>query len=717
MVTTRRQSELRQLEQPWSSRGEQQAGGAHARHAVEFMPELQELHPASQPVPDAPVGRLAVQAGKSVQEQALPLTPLPAPADAIGSAEVHTAEQQLGHEQQASAAQLKSALKAPRPVVEIAGAGKEDRGPATEVTPAGQGIKKKVRIHSSNNIVHVFGKSSITNDPSGAAGTASAGDSSSEATPQSRWKLPASGGPAGPVVLGTPALLKYQAFIRSFMGPAGDSGSELDGPAHQAQAAGEEGGGATLQGLQQAPEAANGHSSSQVQQQGQQQQLPQGLVREGGKGGSWGPAERSRSVMLLPWVAVVAILGWMFASSALIFLNKVIMVDSGFRFPFALTALGSATSTLLGCAAGYLGMAPLRPHPSLSTTLTKLLPIALCSAATLFLGNYAYLGLTVAFINILKALTPAVTLGASMLLGQERPSLLVTACLALIAGGTAISTAQRGLLQLLQKLPQQPLQQQDVTMQMGGLLHAGLLSCCSVGSAHTVGTAPPLLCLSAFTPSIPDLVDGGCIVCVGVGGQPRLQQRPHLRRYILLLERLLGRLLQQLQQESSTDHFSWLSFTCFILSILFEALRVVLVERLLGRQRLNAIEVLVYLGPLTFFFLLWGAVATEWSALQNQGLAILVQHPALFVGASLASFAVNAFSFLAIQASSSLTFKVAGCLKNAAVVWLGVATGDTITAKEAGGYALSLLGFLGYTLLRSAAAAGAGAARQGAKRE
>ena len=50
----------------------------------------------------------------------------------------------------------------------------------------------------------------------------------------------------------------------------------------------------------------------------------------------------------------------------------------------------------------------------------------------------------VAFINILKALTPAVTLGASMLLGQERPSLLVTACLALIAGGTAISTAQVG---------------------------------------------------------------------------------------------------------------------------------------------------------------------------------------------------------------------------------------------------------------------------------
>ena len=146
------------------------------------------------------------------------------------------------------------------------------------------------------------------------------------------------------------------------------------------------------------------------------------------------------------------------------------------------------------------------------------------------------------------------------------------------------------------------------------------------------------------------------------------------------------------------------------------------------------------------------------------------------------SFAVNAFSFFAIQASSSLTFKVAGarswpltaacmaraaciavacmacvhvclrgalslasrryhpklhasllppypsppppcapltaapapaapppgaagCLKNAAVVWAGVSLGDHLTPKEWAGYALSLAGFLAYTLLRSSAAA------------
>lgn len=48
----------------------------------------------------------------------------------------------------------------------------------------------------------------------------------------------------------------------------------------------------------------------------------------------------------------------------------------------------------------------------------------------------------VAFINILKALTPAVTLIASMALGMERPSLRVMASLGLIALGTSIATAQ-----------------------------------------------------------------------------------------------------------------------------------------------------------------------------------------------------------------------------------------------------------------------------------
>jgi hypothetical protein len=65
--------------------------------------------------------------------------------------------------------------------------------------------------------------------------------------------------------------------------------------------------------------------------------------------------------------------------------------------------------------------------------------VTLCSTATAAAAAAA-----VAFINILKALTPVVTLAAGVLLGQEPPSAPVAACLVLIAAGTAVATAQVG---------------------------------------------------------------------------------------------------------------------------------------------------------------------------------------------------------------------------------------------------------------------------------
>lgn len=115
-----------------------------------------------------------------------------------------------------------------------------------------------------------------------------------------------------------------------------------------------------------------------------------------------------------------------------------------------------------------------------------------------------------AFINILKALTPAVTLVASMLLGLERPSLLVAASLVLMAAGTALATAQARTF-------------------FSAELAAG---CC--GGWGVEGFA-----------------EGAAALC-----------------YYLQLVKLLGSL-----QEAATSHFSWMGFIMFLLSILFEALR------------------------------------------------------------------------------------------------------------------------------------------------
>ena len=62
----------------------------------------------------------------------------------------------------------------------------------------------------------------------------------------------------------------------------------------------------------------------------------------------WRSSRRSSSSSESLVLGVLFTLSWMAASSALIFANKRLMVDAGFRFPFALTAMGQATSTLLG---------------------------------------------------------------------------------------------------------------------------------------------------------------------------------------------------------------------------------------------------------------------------------------------------------------------------------------------------------------------------------
>lgn len=45
-------------------------------------------------------------------------------------------------------------------------------------------------------------------------------------------------------------------------------------------------------------------------------------------------------------------------------------------------------------SATVLGIAPLGPPPTARVALTKLLPVSASFAASLFLGNYAYLGLS-----------------------------------------------------------------------------------------------------------------------------------------------------------------------------------------------------------------------------------------------------------------------------------------------------------------------------------
>lgn len=84
------------------------------------------------------------------------------------------------------------------------------------------------------------------------------------------------------------------------------------------------------------------------------------------------------------------------------------------------------------------------------------------------------------------------------------------------------------------------------------------------------------------------------------------------------------------------------------------------------------------MGLPTGVMLAAAAVPSEGAGLAKYGWAIARENPGLLALLAVSSAAVNVTSFLAIRLTSSLMFKVTGCMKNVAVVWLGVLMGDKV---------------------------------------
>lgn len=320
-------------------------------------------------------------------------------------------------------------------------------------------------------------------------------------------------------------------------------------------------------------------------------------------------SRRSASASHTMAARVSALGAWALASSALIFMNKRLLVDARLPFPLALTGAGQLVSAACALLASVVGAAPpLGKRPALASLAARLAPAVLCSAGTLYLGNAAYLSLSVAFIQILKAAVPALTLGVATARGLERFTPALAASVALICFGSAVATAA----------------------------------------------------------------------------------------------------------EASSAAFSWVGFSLFAGSAVLEAGRVVAMQALLSPSRAGAAplspnEVTAYVGPPTGVLLLLAGAAVEGPGLRRGGLdRVAAAFPAV-VAALLMGFAVNATTAVAIRTTSSLTFKVVGCLKNTAVVAAAViAGGDVVSPIQAAGYCVSVLGFLLYTVTKQGEVEGCG---------
>lgn len=157
--------------------------------------------------------------------------------------------------------------------------------------------------------------------------------------------------------------------------------------------------------------------------------------------------------------------------------------------------------------------------------------------------------------------------------------------------------------------------------------------------------------------------------------------------------------------ETGAPSWSALGAALFIGSSFTEAARVVGSQRLMTTHHFTSLETLVYVSLPAAALLIGGSLLTEGTGPRLLGggaagaAAALAPVASQLAYAGALSFLVNLTSFWAISATGSLTFKVAGCLKNLAVIWYAVAVShEHVSGGQLAGYLVSVAGFLLYTL-------------------
>lgn len=132
---------------------------------------------------------------------------------------------------------------------------------------------------------------------------------------------------------------------------------------------------------------------------------------------------------------------WIFLSAAVILINKYILSLSGFPYPVALTCTHMLLCSVVAFSLVKLGVVE-AVNITADTYLSCILPIGLLFAGTLWLGNAAYLYLSVSFIQMLKASMPMVVFLVGVLFGTEK--FTASSAINMVVVGTGIAIASYG---------------------------------------------------------------------------------------------------------------------------------------------------------------------------------------------------------------------------------------------------------------------------------
>eukprot|EP00240_Pyramimonas_obovata_P015480 CAMPEP_0118950234 /NCGR_PEP_ID=MMETSP1169-20130426/51007_1 /TAXON_ID=36882 /ORGANISM="Pyramimonas obovata, Strain CCMP722" /LENGTH=303 /DNA_ID=CAMNT_0006897023 /DNA_START=346 /DNA_END=1254 /DNA_ORIENTATION=- len=128
--------------------------------------------------------------------------------------------------------------------------------------------------------------------------------------------------------------------------------------------------------------------------------------------------------------------------------------------------------------------------------------------------------------------------------------------------------------------------------------------------------------------------------------------------------------------------FSWFGTILMIVSEILEAMKLALMQQLLGSKQLSSLHGTYYLCPATFLWLTVGVCFMEMHRfIGNDGISLMVLKPHMYLLAASLGVGVNYLSVGVIKNASSLWLKVLGQVKNAALVYGStIIFGNIVTA-------------------------------------
>ena len=166
-----------------------------------------------------------------------------------------------------------------------------------------------------------------------------------------------------------------------------------------------------------------------------------GGARDEGSSGGAAAAARPMSPQQQVLAALAACFAWLIASSTIILTNRYIMVELDFHYPMAVAVMGMSVTAVFSyivCDVLVL-VPPVQPPVEFTFYLTHVFPVGAIQGLAMWLSNQMYLLLTVAFIEMTRALYPVFTMLALYLTGLESVTPETVKAVVLTAFGCAIA--------------------------------------------------------------------------------------------------------------------------------------------------------------------------------------------------------------------------------------------------------------------------------------